>query len=102
MSRAASRSWFLRRSLRALTKHVLSFEEQIAACESHSAFRADIVVVYGRRLPVRDTSGRERLSPAALSETMVVKRNIRASRYLHVVRDGIPNLFLPHYLRKKR
>ncbi|EGL63373.1 hypothetical protein AGRO_3951 [Agrobacterium sp. ATCC 31749] len=48
------------------------------------------------------SSGRERLSPAALSETMVVKRNIRASRYLHVVRDGIPNLFLPHYLRKKR
>jgi hypothetical protein len=26
----------------------------------------------------------------------------QASRYLYVVRDGIPNLFLPHYLRKKR
>ncbi|WP_175416559.1 MULTISPECIES: hypothetical protein [Agrobacterium] len=83
-------------------KDVLSFEERIAACESHSDFRADIVVVYGRRLPGRVISGCGRLPPSALSETMFVKRNIRASRYLHVVRDGIPNLFLPHYLRKKR
>jgi hypothetical protein len=36
-------------SHRVLTKDVLSFEERIAACESHFDFRADIVVVYGRR-----------------------------------------------------
>jgi len=33
---------------------------------------------------------------------MVVKQNNRPSRCLYVVQEGIPNLFLPHYLRKKR
>jgi len=27
---------------------------------------------------------------------------MRSSRCLYVVQEGIPNLFLPHYLRKKR
>jgi|EndMetStandDraft_9_1072997.scaffolds.fasta_scaffold01583_1 hypothetical protein len=26
---------------------------------------------------------------------------MRSSRCLYVVQEGIPNLFLPHYLRKK-
>ncbi|EMS98452.1 hypothetical protein L905_12400 [Agrobacterium sp. TS43] len=47
-------------------------------------------------------SGRRLLPPSALSETMFVKRNSKASRYLYVVQEDIPNLFLPHYLRKKR
>jgi len=47
-------------------------------------------------------SGRSLLPPSALSETMFVKRNSKASRYLYVVQEDIPNLFLPHYLRKKR
>ncbi|HCD83657.1 MAG TPA: hypothetical protein DEQ45_07470 [Agrobacterium sp.] len=83
-------------------KGVLSLEERIAACESHSGFRADIVVVYGRRLWVRVISGRRRPPPSALPETMVVKPNNRPSRCLYVVQEDIPNLFLPHYLRKKR
>jgi hypothetical protein len=85
-----------------LTKAVLSFEERIAACESHSGFRADIVVVYGRRLPVRGD-----FRPQAASFIGFVRNDVReaeryASRYLHVVQEDIPNLFLPHYLRKKR
>ncbi|AHK00974.1 hypothetical protein X971_1084 [Agrobacterium tumefaciens LBA4213 (Ach5)] len=31
-----------------------------------------------------------------------VKEAMRSSRCLYVVQEGIPNLFLPHYLRKKR
>jgi len=102
VSRAANRSWFLRRCLRGADKHVLSFEEQIAACESHSAFRADIVVVYGKRLPVRDIIRPRTAFSSGFVRNDGREAHIRASRYLHVVRDGIPNLFLPHYLRKKR
>ncbi|MRG64423.1 hypothetical protein GH789_03880 [Rhizobium pusense] len=40
--------------------------------------------------------------PSALSEVIFVRQNKKASRCLYVVQEAIPNLFLPHYLRKKR
>jgi hypothetical protein len=55
-----------------------------------------------KRLPVRDD-----FRPQAASSIGFVRNDVReaeryASRYLHVVQEDIPNLFLPHYLRKKR
>ncbi|KIV68974.1 hypothetical protein SZ54_0491 [Rhizobium sp. UR51a] len=37
-----------------------------------------------------------------MSEVIFVRQNKKASRCLYVVQEAIPNLFLPHYLRKKR
>ncbi|WP_170985738.1 hypothetical protein [Rhizobium sp. AU243] len=55
-----------------LTKDVLSFEERIAACENHSGFRADIVVVYGKRLPVRGD-----FRPQSASSIGFVRNDVR-------------------------
>jgi hypothetical protein len=59
-----------------LTKDVLSFEERIAACESHSDFRADIVVVYGMRLPVRGD-----FRPQAAFSIGFVRNDVREAQY---------------------
>ncbi|MBO0128157.1 hypothetical protein [uncultured Agrobacterium sp.] len=93
-----------------LKDSALSFEERLAVCESHFDFRADIVVVYGRWFagfgmifpPRADCRSQTALPDRLRQQRCFAGPEKRHSQCLYVVQEDIPNLFLPHYLRKKR